>query len=67
MKTFIEKLAITIIPVALLAVLVIISSDYARKTEFHRSTVMSQAPSGPVIPGSSYNEVLNNLFSSSWR
>lgn len=67
MKSSIAKIAVTLIPVALLAALVIISSDGARKIEFHRSPSISQAVLEYDVPGSSYSEVLNNLFSSSWR
>jgi len=67
MKSTIAKLAVTLIPVALLTVLVLISSDCARKIEFRRSPSISPAVLEYDVPGSSYSEVLNNLFSSSWR
>lgn len=67
MKTFIENLAVTIIPVIILATVISVSVDVGERIQLRRTSVATQTESAPVIPGSSYAEAMNTLFTSSGR
>lgn len=67
MKTVIENIAVKIIPAIILATVIGISVDIGARFQMRRSAVATQAESAPVIPGSSYAEAMNTLFTSSGR
>ena len=67
MKNFISKLAIAIILSFTLVAVNKISPVVSAKSMPLRSARISQTQSGPVIPGSSYSEVMNILFVGSGR
>lgn len=67
MKSIFAKLSVTIIPIIALAALVTLSTGITRKAGRYQPAAMSQVQPGPQIPGHSYSEVMDNLFSSLGR
>ena len=67
MKTLISKIVTAGILSITLVVLVSIFSHTSMKSLLHHAATVPQVQPGPEIPGHSYAEVLNTLFSSLGR
>ena len=67
MKTLISKLTIAIILSITLVTVTTTIPQLSRNYRSYRAAKTLQVQPAPEIPGSSYGEVLNNLFASSGR
>ena len=62
MKTFINKLAIVIIPLMVIFATVTVSNAIARKVELAQAAAMVNTQPGPQLLGNSISSALNALF-----
>lgn len=67
MKNFISKLAIASVLSMTLVVVTEAAPYLSQKYHSYQSARVTQIQSGPMIPGSSYGEVMNNLFAGPGR
>ncbi len=67
MKTIFAKSAVSILSIIVIAALIVLYADFARKADRLQSASMSQSQQYPEIFGSSYCAAMNNLFATSGR
>ena len=67
MNTFISKLSSTVIAIIALAALITVTTHFVGKAERYQTAAVAQATYGQEIPGHSYGEAMNCLFTVSGR
>jgi len=67
MKTLINKLAVTIIPLVAISALVMCSTGIAKKAERLQTSAITSSQPGSELFSARYNDVMSNLYFASGR